>query len=139
MVIAALLLIVVVASPLLSGKSPPPPEIASDPLLVSGREIYIERCVSCHGDKGRGDGPIAKNLKGPPPRDFTKDQWKYGNEPAAIQKIVAQGAPNSSMPGWLATLGDEKVRAASAYVLYLAGRGIPDEWRPATSPQARKN
>ena len=48
------------------GAGPPPAAIAGDPLLVEGREVYLSRCVSCHGEAGRGDGPIAKGLAGPP-------------------------------------------------------------------------
>src|SRR4051794_4021854 len=42
--------------------SPPPAAIAHDPVLVLGREVFQERCVSCHGPEGRGDGPVARGL-----------------------------------------------------------------------------
>lgn len=34
-----------------------------DPVQV-GRRIYAERCVSCHGWEGRGDGPTGRRLAG---------------------------------------------------------------------------
>ena len=38
---------------------PPPKEIAGDALLVAGRAVYLDRCVSCHGLTGRGEGVAA--------------------------------------------------------------------------------
>ena len=33
---------------------------------VSGKRLYSENCASCHGPKGQGDGPFAKDLIMPP-------------------------------------------------------------------------
>lgn len=112
---------------------PPPKEIAGDALLVKGREVYLDRCVSCHGVSGRGDGPIARGIKGPPPGDLTDRQWKHGDKPEQVFDVVSQGVKNTAMPGWLSTLGPERSRAVSAYVYYLAGRDVPDALRrPST-------
>jgi cytochrome c oxidase cbb3-type subunit 3 len=108
---------------------PPPPAIAKDPLLVRGREVYLSRCVSCHGASGRGDGPIAKGLSGPPPGDLTDATWKHGDQPAQVLKVVSQGVKDTSMPGWRGTLSAEDLRAVSGYVYFLAGRSVPDELR----------
>lgn len=37
--------------------------LSPDPRQV-GRQIYASRCVSCHGSRGLGDGPIARFLAG---------------------------------------------------------------------------
>ena len=103
-----------------SPSSPPPQEIASNPQLVAGRSVYLANCANCHGERGRGDGPLAKTLAGPAPRDFS-DEWKYGrSEPEAL-KIVAKGAPNSTMPAWESALSPGDLKAVTAYALYLAG------------------
>src|SRR4051794_14065642 len=65
-------------------RGPPPAAIAGDPLLVRGREVYLDRCASCHGPTGRGDGPTARGLTGPPPRDLTKPPWKHGERPEQV-------------------------------------------------------
>ena len=108
---------------------PPPAEIAGDPLLVTGREIYLERCVSCHGLEGKGNGPIAKSLAGPAPRDLTHTPWKHGDKATDVLRVVDQGVNGSSMPGWGSSLGPEKTKAAAAYVFYLAHRPVPAEYR----------
>jgi cytochrome c oxidase cbb3-type subunit 3 len=109
--------------------SPPPPEIAADPLLVEGRELYLARCVSCHGVSGRGDGPIAKGLAGPPVGDLSDKTWKHGDRPEQVLAVVSAGVRDTAMPGWKAAFGPDGVRAASAYVYYLAGRDVPEELR----------
>jgi len=39
------------------------PVAASEASLTRGREIWVKECASCHGDKGRGDGPGVKDLE----------------------------------------------------------------------------
>jgi cytochrome c oxidase cbb3-type subunit 3 len=114
---------------LLRRPSPPPAAIAGDPLLVRGREVFLERCQSCHGAGGKGDGPIAKGLSGPPVGDLTDTTWKHGDRPEEVQGVINKGVPTASMPGFGRTLGAEDVRSVTAYVYYLARREVPAELR----------
>lgn len=112
-----------VAFGLLRGEpTPPPPEIAANPLLVEGREVYLARCVSCHGETGKGDGPIAKGLAGPPVRDLAGARWQHGDRPEDALKVVREGVANTAMPGWGKVLSDRDARAVTAYALHLGGR-----------------
>lgn len=108
---------------------PPPPAIANDPLLVRGREIYLARCVSCHGPSGHGDGPIAKDLPGPRVRDFTDAKWRHGDRPEQVLEVVSKGVANTAMSAWAGTYDDPDLRAVSAYVFSLAGREVPKALR----------
>ncbi|MEA2396682.1 MAG: cytochrome c oxidase cbb3-type subunit, partial [Thermoleophilaceae bacterium] len=48
--------------------------------LLRGKEVFLQRCVGCHGEKGDGKGPAAKFLS-PPPADFTsKDDACCGGD-----------------------------------------------------------
>jgi mono/diheme cytochrome c family protein len=115
---------------LLSKPIPPAsPEVARDPLLSRGRTIYLARCMACHGIDGRGDGPIAKNLIGPPPGNLTDAEWKHGSTPEQVIQVIADGVPKTRMEGWRQVLDPPDVRAVAAYVYYLAGRQIPDALR----------
>src|SRR3954468_7542981 len=60
--------------------------LSADPLpvtegnLLRGKEIFLQRCVGCHGVKGNGKGPAAPFLS-PPPADFTdKDDACCGGD-----------------------------------------------------------
>jgi cytochrome c oxidase cbb3-type subunit 2 len=60
--------------------------LSGDPLpvtegnLLRGKEIFLQRCVGCHGLKGDGKGPAASFLS-PPPADFTdKDDACCGGD-----------------------------------------------------------
>jgi len=108
---------------------PPSAEVARDPLLVRGREVFLDRCVSCHGASGKGDGPIARGLSGRPVGDLTDARWRHGDAPEQVEAVIAKGVPDANMPGWGATLGPEGVRAVSAYVYHLAGRPVPETLR----------
>src|SRR4051812_7140454 len=76
---------------------PPPAAIAGDPLLVRGRTIFLARCTGCHGESGRGDGPTARSLLGPPVGDLTDAKWKHGDRPEQVLAVVARGAKDSAM------------------------------------------
>jgi len=108
---------------------PPPPEVARDALLSRGREIFLARCATCHGNEGRGDGPIARNLLGPPVGNLTDDQWKHGDRPDQVIAVIAQGVPNTRMEGWSRVLDPPELRAVAAYVYYLARRPVSEELR----------
>jgi mono/diheme cytochrome c family protein len=34
----------------------------NDKTLAEGKELYAKHCLSCHGEKGKGDGPKVKQL-----------------------------------------------------------------------------
>lgn len=43
------------------------PENAFEMGEISGADEYYRLCATCHGEGGRGDGPMARVLKTPPP------------------------------------------------------------------------
>jgi cbb3-type cytochrome oxidase cytochrome c subunit/mono/diheme cytochrome c family protein len=60
--------------------------LSSNPLpvtesnLLRGKEVFLQRCVGCHGTKGDGKGPAAQFMS-PPPADFTdKDDACCGGD-----------------------------------------------------------
>jgi mono/diheme cytochrome c family protein len=108
---------------------PPPPEVARDPLLTQGRTIYMARCIACHGNDGRGDGPLAANLIGPPVGNLTDKEWKHGDRPDQVLAVIDKGVPNTRMEGWGRVLDPPELKAVAGYVYFLAKRPVPEELR----------
>ena len=86
------------------------------PSLARGAVVYRERCTSCHGESGRGDGPKAKSLQGPPPANLT-DPAIMGNKSLLdIFRRIAVGTPGTAMPEFAEDLAAEDRWAVAAYV-----------------------
>ncbi|MEE8558091.1 MAG: cytochrome c [Myxococcota bacterium] len=74
---------------LLIGASLTSAETKGDP--ATGKKTYDIYCVTCHGPVGDGQGPVGKTLQ-PPPRDFTKGDFKFGGADQEIFDIISNGA-----------------------------------------------
>jgi mono/diheme cytochrome c family protein len=79
--------------------------LSGDPLpvtqqnLLRGKEVFLDRCVACHGTTGNGKGPGAKFMS-PPPADFTdKDDACCGGDtgPGDFYYRILRGWPGTAM------------------------------------------
>lgn len=93
-----------------------------------GRTIYLEHCVWCHGEDGRGDGPSADGML-PRPRDFVTANYKIRSTPHGqlptdqdLFRTVSRGMPNTPMPGWEHILSEEDRWKLVAYLKSLSPR-----------------
>jgi mono/diheme cytochrome c family protein len=71
----------------------------SEENLLRGKEVFLQRCVGCHGLKGDGKGRAASFLS-PPPADFTsKDDACCGGDtgPGDFYYRVLRGWPGTAM------------------------------------------
>ncbi len=73
---------------------------------MTGRELYVAYCASCHGLDGRGDGPAAEAMR-MRPTDLTQLTARYGGRfPAArVERLLGgiEGFPahgGKRMPVW---------------------------------------
>ncbi len=57
---------------------------------AKARDIFTERCATCHGADGRGNGPAAANLK-PKPIDFHSQNWQKSVSDDSITKAIIFG------------------------------------------------
>lgn len=101
---------------------------------AKGEAHYKTLCVSCHGEKGDGNGPAGAALN-PKPTNFVDpanaarltDEWVY--------KIVKDGgAPHGKSPlmvAWAPVIQDQGVRDVSAYLIKTFKK---DAAKPAAAP-----
>lgn len=87
-------------------------QMSRNPGFVSaGKEIFIEKCVACHGTDLKAEGLAGVNL--------VDTEWKWGNQPVSLYAIVTNGSPDkmAGMQSWIGELGPKKVSQVVAYVL----------------------
>ena len=129
-----------------SGARPPPGKDAvqeafrDDALSAQearGHRVFLQRCATCHGPQGRGDGQNAYNLQ-PPPPDFQESLAKL---PVADRRKVIEGGTaalgrSPLCPPWGRSLGPDDVDALLAW-LEAAARPRPRPARRAGRPPGR--
>jgi putative copper export protein/mono/diheme cytochrome c family protein len=74
--------------------------------IAAGRVLFAAHCASCHGERGRGDGPAAEGLR-PPPADLTAEHV-YGHSDGDLFWWITHGI-GEAMPGFEGAL-DETAR-----------------------------
>uniref|UniRef100_A0A832I218 C-type cytochrome n=1 Tax=Eiseniibacteriota bacterium TaxID=2212470 RepID=A0A832I218_UNCEI len=102
--------------------------------LVEGQRVYHGQCAVCHGDYGRGDGPLAARLVedgGAAPADLTDPAriaaLGRGGLRRSLGSSGAHRRPASAMPVWGPHLGERLAGRAADFVATL----------PALGPDAR--
>ncbi len=90
--------------------------------LERGKALYDQWCAGCHGDTGAGDGAAASWML-PRPRDFTTGLYQVrttasGELPtdADIRRVIDDGMPGTTMPGWRNKFGSADRDALVAYI-----------------------
>lgn len=98
---------------------------ARSPSLARGAAVYREQCAACHGDAGRGDGPKARTLEGPPPSDLADPAVMGSLTPMDVYRKIMIGVAGTAMPEFEGTLSEEDRWAVTAYVATLQYGGSP--------------
>lgn len=93
---------------------PVPTTPAGAPDLARGAAIFSEKCVSCHGIDGRGDGVLAANLD-PPPIAFTDHDRARERSLFSLYEVVSQGLTDTSMLSFQAELSEADRWAVAFY------------------------
>jgi len=105
--------------------------------LAQGRELFTQNCLACHGESGKGDGVMVRDL--PPmnhdkmgseatrPPDFSDPAVLLGASPALLEGKIIRGGMGTGMPYWGNIFTSEQIRSL---VLYLYSFQIELEERP---------
>ena len=84
--------------------------------LTNGKKIYTQYCVTCHGEKGKGDGIAAPGLPRPP-ADHTS-AFVQKQTDGALYWIITIG--NNPMPSYKKTLSSVDRWRVINYIRTLA-------------------
>ncbi len=87
------------------------------PNLNRGKHIFEQNCMSCHGLKGYGDGPLAKNLN-PKPSNFQDKATMKSVSPFKSFNTIRLGVPGTGMAAFH-SLSDKDVWDLAFYVVSL--------------------
>lgn len=86
---------------------------------AKGAEKYKTLCVSCHGEKGDGNGPAGVALT-PKPTNFTDAANGERLTDEYVYKVIKDGGAavgkSPLMVAWGASMKDDELRNVAAYV-----------------------
>jgi len=88
------------------------------PSLTRGATVYRANCAGCHGQVGRGDGPMAAGLN-PKPADLTDLSALQSASPLDFYRRISIGVVGTSMPAFEARLAPEDRWAVALYASLL--------------------
>jgi mono/diheme cytochrome c family protein/uncharacterized membrane protein len=98
--------------------------------LGVGEQVYTNNCLTCHGESGRGDGPVGLRLT-PRPADLRIHSAPGVHTDGELFYWVSYGFPNSAMPAWKDTLTEEERWDVINYIRATFGTNAPP---PASGP-----
>lgn len=102
----------------------PTPASASDELAL-GAQIFAQRCSSCHGENGQGDGALVRagTLQNVP--DFTDPARRSTMTVEDYYEVITNGRIERMMPPWKDALTDEQRWAVARYAYSLTPQDAP--------------
>jgi mono/diheme cytochrome c family protein len=90
-------------------KPPDPtnPVQANTGSIETGRALYQDNCLPCHGPQGKGDGPAGLAMN-PHPADLSKHTVPGVHSDGQLYAWITDGYPGSAMPAFSESLTDEQ-------------------------------
>lgn len=87
----------------------------------AGKDNFIANCSPCHGDTGKGDGPLAETLgEGVRPRNLSDGKFLSVRSDEFLFKVIKSGGVSvglsESMPSWKETFTDAEIKQIIQYV-----------------------
>jgi cytochrome c5 len=76
------------AAPAPAPVAPVEPAVAAEPLTAEN--VFKNRCSTCHGESGHGDGPASVALN-PKPRNYTDPEWQKSVTDEQLKKTIVGG------------------------------------------------
>jgi cytochrome c oxidase cbb3-type subunit 3 len=94
--------------------------ITDESQLAVAKEIYIAKCVACHGVMG--EGGVGPNL--------TDAYWLHGGDISGIFSTLKYGVPEKGMIAWESQIKPGEMQDLASYILTLQGTNPPNGKEP---------
>ena len=78
-----------------------------------GKEIFTQRCLSCHGCSGNAEGPYARHVV-TQPANLNERISTFAGDFYHIWR-VSEGVPGTAMPTWKLTLNETEINLVAIY------------------------
>ncbi|MET2853100.1 c-type cytochrome [Vibrio owensii] len=85
--------------------------------LAAGKQHFQSYCVSCHGDKGHGDGLVAKATNIKPDNIFDELTNPFGTKVELIGTVLeGENGQSGAMPPFKSVLSEKQVNDIFEYI-----------------------
>lgn len=88
-----------------------------------GAGLYVQYCATCHGQSGKGDGPVGVTLN-PRPADHTNAEYIGTLSDERLYLVIEKGGmavgKSPLMAAWAGVLKPEDIRDLVAYIRRLS-------------------
>lgn len=85
--------------------------------LAAGQQHFQSYCVSCHGDKGHGDGLVAKATNIKPDNIFDELTNPFGTKVELIGTVLeGENGQSGAMPSFKSVLSEKQVNDIFEYI-----------------------
>jgi cytochrome c oxidase cbb3-type subunit 3 len=89
-------------------------------VLASGKAIFVQNCVACHGQNAEG-------IVGP---NLTDEYWLHGGKINNVFKTIKYGVPEKGMISWEKQLSPKQISDVSNFIESLKGTNPPNPKAP---------
>ena len=117
-------LVVYYVSPAAQSSGPVNPIPPNSDSVATGKTIYQENCLPCHGPAGKGDGPVGLTLN-PRPADLSAHAVPGVHTDGQLFDWISNGFPGSVMPAFKNSLTEEQRWHIINYLRERLGKGNP--------------
>jgi len=93
--------------------------------VLAGKRLFNSYCMLCHGEDGRGGGPLANKIKlKSPVADLTQDKYQQMSVEKLLLLIEGYNRKETLMPKWEKIIPEKNLRSIAGYILMFTQKDI---------------